>query len=877
MYNTSMSVHNNSLLVRIRGTLVKSAAMEWVPDGRGGGSYRDLRSSGSGPVVLGQRPAVSRGSAGTRRWDQDLANEALAHRQAMRDGSWLSTGHAARMREAGRSQASAQTNANLQEIRQLAAKYKMSPQLQQYLMRNPQELAKLRTPTQTRQQSVSAQTARPAASGTQIPTPARPVQQPVSAPARPVQQPAVQSPAPVQQPAMRSPAPAAQSATQPSNPLVDLLRQGRITQQEFDAASDPNRPRGGSSPLFRLYQQGKLSRRDFDRMTVRPQATPAATRPQSPAPAASASGQTTAGLGFGITDADLPKPLGSPAPVKSPAAKQYAAASKNFATGQVAQTAQQPNRQLGQGGGQTPQSTAGKTVTTCPTCGGSGKKIAESALPAAPKIPNPAPQPLKTPSFTTKPPTVGRAVADVRPGLPGAVTPKTQALGTAKATGAKQTTVSTPIMTPKEFKAIPAVPLAKTAQSIAFGGGTVPQVDTRNWTKDDWKRYAGMAVGAPFVAASLPAVATAGSVGAAASALGGAAVSGLGGYNAGTSAFDAADSARHGDYGAAARHGAETVLSAGFGLAGKVPKALSAAKGAAGVLAGTDLARAGVYAANGMPEAAGAAASGAAGDLAMFIPGGRLSSRLLSGLGLYGVSPVAKIYEQSAAADALAGKELGIYAPAADKAEQAARSVFDAHGVDSKPYADAISESAADAVTGAYDADTPAAAAAYAGRSWTRKLMSGLLGTDALDAVKAREGLVRGTGAARTIPGNLQFGAAHRAVGGNGLESGLAAADSLKFSKTLGGGVPVDTSGLTPGGVAAVRDVASNATGVAPAARAVQDYQASWRGKLGRALGWAGRNKGLLAAGTGAGLLSLLAWRALANRRKKRQAEKTVS
>lgn len=450
-------------------------------------------------------------------------------------------------------------------------------------------------------------------------------------------------------------------------------------------------------------------------------------------------------------------------------------------------------------------------------------KSSASALPAAPKAPNPAPQPLKTPSFTTKPPTVGRAVADVRPGTASTVTPKTQSLGTAKATGARQVSVSKPIMAPKEFTAIPTAPLAKAAQSIAFGGGPVPQVDTRNWTKADWQRYAGMAVGAPFVAASLPAVATAGTVGGAASALGGAAISGLGGYNAGTSAFNAADSARHGDYGAAARHGAEAVLSAGFGLAGKVPKALTAAKGAAGVLAGTDLARAGVYAYGGMPAAAGGAAAGALGDLSMFLPGSGLLSNTLRGVGLYGVSPIAGIYEQNAANKALDARTEKLYGPVVEQAQDVATKALRGHGVKVGPYADAIAETAQDAAAGAYAVDSDAVAKKL---NPFRKFLTGLTGSDDVVDLVARERMAE--------------------------------------------------NGITPGGRQAVADVNDLARKVAPQARAIQDYQESWRGRLDRALGWAGRHKGLVTAGAGAGLLSLLVWRALANRRKKRQAEKLV-
>ena len=115
-------------------------------------------------------------------------------------------------------------------------------------------------------------------------------------------------------------------------------------------------------------------------------------------------------------------------------------------------------------------------------------KTAESALPAAPSVPNPAPRPLKTPSFTTRPPSIGKAVADVRPGLSAQVTSRTQSLGTAKAQAPRQTSVTKAVTTPREFRAAaPAVPMPKIAQLLnpAYGtanastGRTVPGMSVR--------------------------------------------------------------------------------------------------------------------------------------------------------------------------------------------------------------------------------------------------------------------------------------------------------------------------------------------------------------------------------------------------------------
>lgn len=369
------------------------------------------------------------------------------------------------------------------------------------------------------------------------------------------------------------------------------------------------------------------------------------------------------------------------------------------------------------------------------------RKAAESALPAAPKQPNPAPKVPKTPSFTTKPPTIGKAVADVRPGFASSVTTQTQSLGTAKSPNAKQVAVSKPVMTVREFRtAAPAIPLAKTAGLLSWlrdnvflngnvvnsgyrtmMGGTPavapqyfkpdtravrPSADISGDLNDSAKAVAASSLAHPVVRAAVAPL--------------------LGAYGATTSAGDAWAKARDGDYGGSARSLLFAIASGAFPFVGKYRLAGQVLGGSAGALGATDFGRALVYGREGMPGAAGAAATSAVADLSLLMPWSKSLRTILPAIA---ASSVARGAEEHLSQNAFNDRVKAVYDKALGPTVEAAKARLADAGV---PDAAGVAKDIGEAASGAAHITDTA-------QPFSPTFLSGLTATKDLQYVKALE------------------------------------------------------------------------------------------------------------------------------------------
>lgn len=789
---------DSTLLGAIRGAVTKSAAYEVTPDGNGGHRYRDL--GGAQPPVQS-----SYMRAFGNRSDVQSAMESIQARRELNQGTAFTPGYARRVTGAGRGQDSAQTRAYIQEVDRVAKQYGFSNHLRNQMYSRPQAFAKFKRDVGAANQPATTPAARqtpvtgmktPAATAGRVndmqTANALPASQgqpvPESAPGQAAVTPQVQQPdqgktslTPYEQyqRGMLSYRDFSRMTRKPSNAVTPLQNPGNMTVAQMQRMA-PGQPASAyanaSDYAERSRRQQPVSGAGGAGNVGSGQVSTQTSR-QPPAPAAGTGGNGFSASEFGISDSDMVRPLANPVPTAGVAGRGFgqepAAGLAENAAGPVNSMTGEPLT-LDDPASRSHVQASGGSAGVCPTCG-KPTKAAEAAA-------------VKTAGFWDW---LQRRIllnGDVLNAGMKSMVPSGSA----------------PVMVPDLFKPGTTTGEMRPASAI--------RRDIKNSAKAGviaGTAYAGIPAGAGYGTAALT-----GGLGA------------LGGANAFDRSADAVRQAASGDYGGAVRSGTEAALSAGFGAAGKIPQAMTAAKGAAGLLAATDATRAGVYAANGMPGAAASAATGALADSTMFFPGTGKLIRLLRGVGLYGASPVAHTAERNFADNALAGKEHALYGPVDTKTKDAVNSALKSYGVDVKPFADAIAGDAGNAVIDAYVADTPAANAAYAGRGRLRRFMSGLLGTEDLDAVKAREGLV-----------------------------------------------PTGET-LTPGGAKAVESGTATARELAPHLKAVQDYQRSWLRKLDRASGWVGRHKGLAATGAAGSLLAgALIWRALANRRRKRKDE----
>lgn len=396
-------------------------------------------------------------------------------------------------------------------------------------------------------------------------------------------------------------------------------------------------------------------------------------------------------------------------------------------------------------------------------------KEAETALPAAPKAPNPAPQPPKTPSFTTRPPAIREAVADVRPGLASQVTVQNQSLGTAKSPSARRVAVSKQVMTPKEFETVKAVPLAKTAGLLSwlrdniFLNGNVVNAGYRTMmggeptlaptyfkpgtsqVRPSHEIVKDLNDSAKAVATSLPTVpAAAGATGVGA-AIGGAALGTMGGHGMVSGIEDAAGQVQAGDYGSATRSLLGALVSGAFPAASKYRIAHRLMAGAAGALGATDAGRAVAYGRNGMPSASRAAAVGALADLSLLMPWSRSLRTVLPAIA---TSSVARPLEDRFAQQALGDRVKDIYDRALGPTVAAAQSRLAGAGIrDAAGTAKDIGDMAS---TVAHAVDTE--------RPFKPSFLSGLLATKDLQYVKALENEAAhgGTAGSRTAANSVR-------------------------------------------------------------------------------------------------------------------------